>query len=489
MALDDRERNFEKALARELRAEVLKAPHCPDAETLAAYHERMLLPEEMVAQKSHVAGCARCQEILATLELTEAIPISDQDSQEVVAGAKRGSVTAMPKRRTYLRWVLPVGAIAAGILVLVAVRTNRAPTMRSSDTAVQVAENREAAKEESYSAKAPQSVAAPSPAVAGKATGKMQEEEKQESDAFTSGHRATDLTRGRAGSGTGAGHGPGLAQNQMQNQIQNNGQITAQNQASRTFDGKADKKANELPLATRNGDSAAVADNVPRRSESTMKAKAAPAAPVAPSPSPSEQSYVAGAAASAAKAAKPTEADARKDEAAKSMAESVEVTAEAPISRAEQKEMETGQSALLKLKAAQAMGGAAGNLRDASTGGLTLVATPDPNVFWVIGSNGTVLKTEDGETTLRQQKIGEGIRVLAGSAVDKKVCWLIADKGIVLRTTDGGKHWTTMNAPNAADFTTIKAASALQATISDAGGHVVYFTTDGGATWTSTPRP
>src|SRR5882724_2289392 len=143
MALDDRERNFEKALARELRADALNELHCPDAETLAAYHERILSPEEMVAQKSHIAGCARCQEILATLELTEAIPVSERDSQEVVAGAKRGSPTAMPKRRMYLRWLAPAGAIAAGILVLVAVRTNRAPKMRSSDTAVQVAENRE----------------------------------------------------------------------------------------------------------------------------------------------------------------------------------------------------------------------------------------------------------------------------------------------------------------------------------------------------------
>ena len=70
MALDDRERNFEKALRRELRANGVSGLDCPDAETLAAYHERMLSPEEMVAQKSHIAGCPRCQEILATLEIT-----------------------------------------------------------------------------------------------------------------------------------------------------------------------------------------------------------------------------------------------------------------------------------------------------------------------------------------------------------------------------------------------------------------------------------
>jgi len=114
MAIDDRERNFEKALARELRADALNGLHCPDAETLAAYHERMLSPEELVAQKSHIAGCARCQEILATLELTEAVPISERDSEKAVAPAsqrtemasvgtvsstKRGSVTSISKRK------------------------------------------------------------------------------------------------------------------------------------------------------------------------------------------------------------------------------------------------------------------------------------------------------------------------------------------------------------------------------------------------------
>src|SRR5882724_11584861 len=89
MAIDDRERNFEKALARELRADALNGLHCPDAETLAAYHERMLSPEELVAQKSHIAGCARCQEILATLELTEAVPISERDSEKAVAPPQR----------------------------------------------------------------------------------------------------------------------------------------------------------------------------------------------------------------------------------------------------------------------------------------------------------------------------------------------------------------------------------------------------------------
>src|SRR5690348_16399143 len=96
MAHEDRDPMFEKALARHLRAkpsspaasreaeETVGAPGagvapgsssqdsaCPNPEVLAAYHERLLVPEEMASLKKHIAACDRCQEILATLEATD----------------------------------------------------------------------------------------------------------------------------------------------------------------------------------------------------------------------------------------------------------------------------------------------------------------------------------------------------------------------------------------------------------------------------------
>ena len=86
MPRDDREQNFEKALARGLRSpdsargDDAQTNDCLDAETLAAYHERLLDPEEMAQRKAHIASCARCQEILAQLEATDAIPVeADRD--------------------------------------------------------------------------------------------------------------------------------------------------------------------------------------------------------------------------------------------------------------------------------------------------------------------------------------------------------------------------------------------------------------------------
>jgi len=522
MALDDRERDFEKALARELRADALNGLHCPDAETLAAYHERMLSPAEMVALKPHIAGCARCQEILATLELTEAVPISERDSEEAVApasrgtqlgavapaapaaiaaGAKRGSVTSISKRKTYLRWVVPAGAIAAGLLVWVAVRENRAPTMSQSKS-VEVAENRDSGKADLGLQKPERREAVPGPSGADKPTSKLQDNEKQELDAFVSGDQAKPVTRARVGNGTGDGRGPSVMQNQIQNSIQNNsvqnkGQNAEQNPASREFDyrvdnNNADKKVSESPLTGGSVAGAMKAENAPRPSERSMKAKAAPAAQAPPPPAAPNQSYGAGAGAAPGTPAKAPDADvaAHKDEAIKSMTETVEVTGAAPIVATEQKEMDDRSSAALSKKAAQGIiGGLAGNLRNASLSGMQIVATPDPNVFWLIGSNGTVLKTEDGDKSQRLQKTGEGIRALAGSAVNKKVCWLIAEKGIVLRTKDGGKHWATLNAPGGANFTAIKAVSATEATIGDASGKVRYSTVDGGETWRVVARP
>lgn len=81
MPRDDREQNFDKALARHLGStSAAQGNDCLDAETLAAYHERLLDPEEMAHHKAHIASCERCQEILAQLEATDPILVeADRD--------------------------------------------------------------------------------------------------------------------------------------------------------------------------------------------------------------------------------------------------------------------------------------------------------------------------------------------------------------------------------------------------------------------------
>src|SRR5580693_6047590 len=88
MASDDRDRTFEKALARQLRSSASAdakafagAPadpsgeFCPDPETLAAYHEGSLSPEERNLWKQHVVSCDHCQLVLAHLATPLDIPV------------------------------------------------------------------------------------------------------------------------------------------------------------------------------------------------------------------------------------------------------------------------------------------------------------------------------------------------------------------------------------------------------------------------------
>src|SRR5258707_6643049 len=82
MSAEGRDQLFEKALARQLRAgKDAQAAACPDAETLAAYHERLLSVEELSAAKKHLVSCVRCQEILAQLEATQDL-VESQDRQK-----------------------------------------------------------------------------------------------------------------------------------------------------------------------------------------------------------------------------------------------------------------------------------------------------------------------------------------------------------------------------------------------------------------------
>src|SRR5713226_4108532 len=185
MAPDERDRRFDKALARHLRSAASPAGEaaglpavpasqgaaCPDSETLAAYHERSLLPEELNSWKEHIVGCAHCQSILAQLEATDEISLQAAEQEEILAvkesepvmaarnlesfpeaaatsQSQRAAEAAPPKksRRALLlrgarwQWLAPAGAIAAGLLVWIALHENQ-PLALPSLKAVQVATN------------------------------------------------------------------------------------------------------------------------------------------------------------------------------------------------------------------------------------------------------------------------------------------------------------------------------------------------------------
>src|SRR5215467_13570793 len=159
---EDRDQLFEKALARQLRAAAESASACPDPETLAAYHERLLSAEEMASAKEHLISCARCQEILAELEATDLVesrdavpvqaalpgaaplrarPMPELSRPASAAHALPARVTSITKRSATLRWAAPFGAIAAVLLLWVGTREFRR-LKTQSEPANQIADNR-----------------------------------------------------------------------------------------------------------------------------------------------------------------------------------------------------------------------------------------------------------------------------------------------------------------------------------------------------------
>jgi|GEM_PF-2479769 hypothetical protein len=529
MALEERERDFEKALGRQLRADAASGLDCPDAETLAAYHERMLSTEEMASLKSHIAACPSCQEILATLEVTEAIPIEAKDSERVLAdkakgllssvhatpifstsarnaapGAKSSSVRELSKPKLYLRWAVPAGAIAAGLLIWVAMNESwKTQKLATKQQPIEIAENqdlRQSAPAGRSNSKL--SEAAPKPAEktlsaeneGGKTTLGLPQKDKD----------LDSLTRSRTNANAGYAHGPAMMQNQVQNQMQNNGNLNQ----TQVYEYKAQGQQSAPRV---------VAPQTSAHGQAAAKTQVAAAAPSPPSPTT-------GSGAGAGNGAGGDRADR-----IGSVSETVEVTSEAPIvedaknasadaaaklspnlplngrsvqqlakleagvssdvEATARKEKLAAEAGRAQLKAKKADTGAAAGemmsatLRDADEFRLSVLRTPSAKVFWVISKEGEVFRSEDGGKSSHKKEISAGFKAIAGSAPDTKICWILGDNGIAVRTADGGQHWMVMDLPTTAMFAAIAAQDSTKATISDASGKISYSTADGGATW------
>ena len=166
MAHDDRDRNFEKALAHQLRYIAPSVPEaglpadaslqlCPDPEILAAYHEQSLSSDELSFWKPHVVTCSHCQFVLAQLTATDNIALEVAPAKDpLLLSEPAPSSKERPRDSRFVnrerrppswRWVLllPAGAIAASLVAWVSLR-NSIPPPVSTAPSVQTAENQPA---------------------------------------------------------------------------------------------------------------------------------------------------------------------------------------------------------------------------------------------------------------------------------------------------------------------------------------------------------
>jgi hypothetical protein len=456
MPFDDRDPKFERALAQHLRGGSAQAT-CPDAETLAAYHERNLSMDEMARWKEHISACDTCQEVLALVETTESQLAEDWERQRVpvqesllmpgaqaASAAKQaaqagGSPVAILRRRpALLRWAIPLGAVAAGVLVSIGIYEQRAPKVaRYSDTVV--------ARRETPATPAP---------MRDQQQSKVQEPIESKDKELATAERSVQKKEKtilaapspRPTEGIGSGAGAGIVDGKLDD--------ASANKKVATTPAPAPESSAEFQAG------AGVGQNAPVRA-------AAPSAP----PPPAPMTY--GAAVGGAAGEEKHRADLKT--VPPSASQSVTVQSEAlPLNgRADT------ESLMLKQGVSNELAESAGSLNG-------LILTPNNRVFWKLQPAGTVQLTTDGGKDWKSLETGANEDLTTGFAPSSNVCWIAGRSGTLLLTKDRGTHWSRINTPIAGDLGGVHAADAKHASIWDATRHTSYETSDGGSTWKQT---
>jgi hypothetical protein len=488
MAVDERDRSFDKALARHLRSTApageLARPSqggpCPDSEILAAYHERSLLSEQLNSLKEHIVACAHCQAILTQLEATDGISLQAAEQDEVVAkeavpvmsarnlealpaaaapSQSQHAAPAKKSRRVILlrgarwQWLAPAGAIAAGLLVWIALHENR--TLAPPDLKqVQVATN--------------QAPPAPAPPVS-----RQVQEVSPSPKAAPSGppqSAADQVAAADARAASGA-----IAQEQRRDSLARVSPaktLNGKESAVRTETGR-ERSADSLSAAAQAGlDAKSVNGQELKKDESRTQAANVQTEIVqlqnsqaqnqniyapqkAPGPSPLNQIEPSKKAKTAAAAA--------------------------PAVPLPQPEEVGGAVAGYRGSSSVEVAGAISNPR--------LISPPGSPVTWRVGRRGLIEHSIDGGSSWSRQTSGVLADLFTGSAPSTQICWIVGRVGAILVTIDGGAHWRLVPSPLAEDVGGVLAPDALHATVWNARRTKSFQTSDGGQTWTLVPSP
>jgi photosystem II stability/assembly factor-like uncharacterized protein len=117
------------------------------------------------------------------------------------------------------------------------------------------------------------------------------------------------------------------------------------------------------------------------------------------------------------------------------------------------------------------------------------VGAANRKTAWVVGAQGTILRTDDGGKTWTQQWSGTTADLAEVAVVSSKIAWIAGDRddgyAVVLRTTNGGRTWErqgTAENLGAEMFIDITAVNARTAWAVGVNGYVAK-TTDGGSSW------
>lgn len=452
------ERRREEALARRMaealdRISTTGAAECPDAELIAAYYEQSMQPKEMAQWEGHFAGCSRCRKILAVLVASVDAPLADEEVArlgELVAGAERPASGTAPipvhipakiiqsdRFNWRARWLAPALGVAAVVAVWFAMRAPwRTPENGPSSTLIAQAPKSEPPLEQERSARE-----------LDQSSGAESKKAPESPAAVQQGRLSGNRESASAG---------------LQSQETNPGadnKVSSQLKAkAATIEGRLDSEK-ESPSAISNSASGAAAATPPP-------------APAVPAPQAQAARNEAPAAAVTAEAM--PNSPARDKQAAGGNAETAAVSAPRPAA-----DMPLNGRRMDALSLAKNAAIAAG----------MRIPAPSGKVLWRASSGGKIEHSLDAGKTWVMQTSPSQQDWIAGAAASDTVCWLVGRNGSIARTTDG-EHWALIPSPAAAvvvsgrfpDWTGVTANSAQDAAITSSDNRR-YITADGGQTW------
>ena len=108
------------------------------------------------------------------------------------------------------------------------------------------------------------------------------------------------------------------------------------------------------------------------------------------------------------------------------------------------------------------------------------VTSPDARSRWRI-SGASVQRSTDNGATWTVQDTGTTVRLTAGSSPNPDICWIVGAQGTVLVSVDG-RSWQRLKSPDPGLLVSVRATSADAATLTTSDGRT-FATTDRGRTW------
>jgi photosystem II stability/assembly factor-like uncharacterized protein len=101
---------------------------------------------------------------------------------------------------------------------------------------------------------------------------------------------------------------------------------------------------------------------------------------------------------------------------------------------------------------------------------------------WIVGADGTILRTEDAGDSWTKQESGTTVTLFHVDFRNEKQGWAVGERGTIVRTTDGGRSWTPVESTARATLLSVQFIGEGDGWIVGRGG-VVLRSGDGGRTW------